>query len=779
MKNNNHHPDPFGEEDQPKGLLLWGPLSIALHVLLLIAIGTFAATRPDLPREELAREPKLVLNAERAEALSEMAEEMNRDELEMAVDVLEEIQEEMETLREEKLAEYREKEMEMMQSAPTEAVDALTQALDHQLKALENEKEVLQKETTPEIIKAQNKALSEQSEAAVAQEKAAQNLKLAGDDFKEAADKLQESRETQKEADDLQVAASEIAKKISNVERDDDRREGEVNRKKGERDYQQKELDKAKQWLEDETAKVEDKQETQKEKAAVLTDADSIVKATEEAKNQVAAGDKQALKAADQNLKNAKQAAKRAKDDVNKAKKSLGSQQYQQNRAEKKIDEVEKRLAGKQNELDDRQSTLDTAEAKKTDLKKDLESKQSEAIMAQAKAAESMKASKAAAEKAVADGGKAPEDAPTLDTAPALAKMDKKNAKMADLYDRAVAVENAINETYRDARAAELAKIAEIPFDDAKAQTQPLTTDRPDLAQALTGEDVRTGEDLAKQRKAIEEAVKEGLAMMNRADTLLAATRSLSSSAKNMAGSSIDAGMSTSVMKLQDKNALPDNVQDLSSQMSAYYQKGGANSSNPAPAHGSGWTADNRQPPPLPKNFKPMPARVVSADGIATTWFSVQTWYMIGPFDNPARKNADTAFPPESVVDLDATYRGKDGRALQWEFIQSGGTDGKMLMNPPRTRGERESIYYAYTELKFEEDFETWIALGFDDKGTVWINGFPVWESGVGNFNWAPNQKFRRVTFKKGINRVLYRIENGGGWCAFSMYVNLTNESKL
>jgi hypothetical protein len=86
---------------------------------------------------------------------------------------------------------------------------------------------------------------------------------------------------------------------------------------------------------------------------------------------------------------------------------------------------------------------------------------------------------------------------------------------------------------------------------------------------------------------------------------------------------------------------------------------------------------------------------------------------------------------------------------------------------------EEYGIYYAYTELWFDEPRDLWIAIGSDDKSTVWLNEQLVWVSSDQLKGWQLGEGLRRVHFKKGLNRVLYRVENGWHGMAFSLVVCL------
>jgi hypothetical protein len=159
--------------------------------------------------------------------------------------------------------------------------------------------------------------------------------------------------------------------------------------------------------------------------------------------------------------------------------------------------------------------------------------------------------------------------------------------------------------------------------------------------------------------------------------------------------------------------------------------------------------------------------KIMKGQNAKEPWMFVDTWYIIGPFPNPSRQNIDKQFPPESVVDLDATYRGKGDRMIKWQFVQT----GEPMIRPPQP--EEYQIYYAYTELWFEEASDRWIAVGSDDYSKLWVEGMLVWKSGDQLKGWNVKEGYRKVHFKKGLNRILYRVENGWRSTNFSLCVNL------
>ena len=183
---------------------------------------------------------------------------------------------------------------------------------------------------------------------------------------------------------------------------------------------------------------------------------------------------------------------------------------------------------------------------------------------------------------------------------------------------------------------------------------------------------------------------------------------------------------------------------------------------NPPALHGTG---DDL----LPGNV--LRTRTDAGDGVPAQWMYLNSWYVIGPFPNPDRINLRRKFAPESVVDLDATYIGKDGRTIRWEFEQArsltrpGGKAGRAVIIP--RSAEEYGIWYAYTELFVDEACDLWIAVGSDDRSDLWVNGMKVWASGNELKVWNIAEGFRKVHFRKGRNQLLARIENGWyalGW---------------
>jgi hypothetical protein len=172
--------------------------------------------------------------------------------------------------------------------------------------------------------------------------------------------------------------------------------------------------------------------------------------------------------------------------------------------------------------------------------------------------------------------------------------------------------------------------------------------------------------------------------------------------------------------------------------------------------------------------------RTFGAGGTYATRVYLDSWYVIGPFAAHGRQTMETPWPPEEDVDLDAAYHGADGRVLTWRYASRGFYP---FVPPDRTD---DAVYYAYTELRVDEDQDVWLDLGSDDESMLWLDGRLVWVSQRGDKPWyhAPYyfrdeqvaslalvEGHRRVRLLRGRHRLLLKLYNDSGLTFFSVVV--------
>ena len=141
---------------------------------------------------------------------------------------------------------------------------------------------------------------------------------------------------------------------------------------------------------------------------------------------------------------------------------------------------------------------------------------------------------------------------------------------------------------------------------------------------------------------------------------------------------------------------------------------------------------------------------------------SLGPWWVIFPFDNVDEKGFDTVYPPETEIDFDKEYIGKDGRKIGWYKTNRRGEN--VFSNVP----EDDVTGYALTYLESDRDQNYLLSLGSDDTIKIWVNDKLVFSKYV-------HRPLRRaddviqLPVSKGRNKILVKITNGyGPWGFFA-----------
>ena len=171
--------------------------------------------------------------------------------------------------------------------------------------------------------------------------------------------------------------------------------------------------------------------------------------------------------------------------------------------------------------------------------------------------------------------------------------------------------------------------------------------------------------------------------------------------------------------------------------------------------------------------------RIIGPGGPYADRVYVNRWYLIGPFE---RKHGDAWLspdPPEQAVVLDAAYRGKDGRLLKWEYVDS----ANYPLVPPQPA--EEAVYYGYTELMIDKEQDLTMWVGANDDAQLWLNDRLVWRGrhvAKGGFyrevqakdnthgrDYNFSEGKRVVHFRQGRNKLFFKLGNGLGPLFFSL----------
>lgn len=368
---------------------------------------------------------------------------------------------------------------------------------------------------------------------------------------------------------------------------------------------------------------------------------------------------------------------------------------------------------------------------------------------------------------------------------------------LAGVYQAAMQTESELAETYRRLRATDLAMARQIPLARALELTEVARPARPDLASQLRGA-AANGADLETQRQVVQDVRSEIGTMRSLADSMLAQARGLSQTGVSQQQNLAQLAAEDEGQRAKDLTGAMRSGTGTGASGAAGLASGtagarsGSTGGRPASGGGGAGSASgpdagrdpgSSAPPPISKNLAALPGRVVGANAVPGRWMFVDSWYVLGPFDNTGRANLEKQFPPETVVDLNAEYLGKLGMPVRWEFYQSseprivapfdnffppgaGGAGGSQAV---KFRELEYIIYYGYTELRAVEACDVWLGVGSDDFSKVWLNDQLVWASGKEQKDWRVDEGFRKVRLQKGVNRILYRVENGHSRTDFSL----------
>ncbi len=809
----------------------WLALALVAHALI---IGWMILWKPvALPMTGAPGEPRDIAGSASAERVQEVAAEIQAtqaEEIKSKVQELLNTQEMLAGLDQQKQEEFDALARQLATEAPQKTVDAVAMATAAQATAQQAEVEAVQamremmeakaeadKAATPEekasaetkfeaarwqAKEAQGKAKNAQSAATEAQTNAAQQLGFLDDSYAAAKSAQGEASAAQTEANQKQDTAAEATSEVA------------ISRKQAERASEAAAT--AQKQAEGAASRIQSLESALQKSESSLSQQQQTLAGYQKAIADAKAGGEAAAET------KAAQGAQRTQTAIESTQSKMEKARAELEKAKEKLTVATGKAASTKAEAEQTAAAAEAAPVK-------AQVAQTEALEAQTKAGEIQTRAQSAVTKAAAQStaGSATPPAGSLATAEmAQATVNLDGKSFGELYEMAVEAEKGIAEKYKGIRAAEAATIRQIPIQEAAKSIQLANPQRPGLDPALASQNIEGAQDLREHNEAMEKALAQMESMVSLARGMAyeaqnrsggqtakvsvadlktqalenrqltaAATESAAGAAadltemmKNMQGGpfSGEGGPPSVEMGNAESGSAGSGAPGAgTSGAAAADGKGGSGkpgqaSSGPGSGQGAGGrgvgagygfrTPGDYGLPSVGEPLDSIPGRKVhgQGQGSGSKWMFIDTWYVIGPFPNPQRRNIDTKFPPETVIDLDAAYLGKDDQPVRWEFYQA----SRAQMRPPHE--EPYAIYYAYTNLWFDEERDMWIAVGSDDYSKLWINNMLVWASGSVQKNWKPNEGYRKVHFKKGLNRVLYRIENGQNACIYSLMLNMS-----
>ena len=152
----------------------------------------------------------------------------------------------------------------------------------------------------------------------------------------------------------------------------------------------------------------------------------------------------------------------------------------------------------------------------------------------------------------------------------------------------------------------------------------------------------------------------------------------------------------------------------------------------------------------------------------------VADWDVVGPFDAPDMDALALAYPPERQTGLSEKYSGKNGLNVSWTTVQaeaSGYVRLDRLLQPAE-----KAVAYAMAYVRSPSDRTARMLVGSDDGVRIWVNGELIHSNPVYR-GAAPDQDNVPVTLRKGWNKVLVKVlQGGGGWGFYLRFADPMNE---
>jgi len=110
----------------------------------------------------------------------------------------------------------------------------------------------------------------------------------------------------------------------------------------------------------------------------------------------------------------------------------------------------------------------------------------------------------------------------------------------------------------------------------------------------------------------------------------------------------------------------------------------------------------------------------------------IPRWHIVGPFDNTRGAGFARVYPPEEVVDLTKTYKGKNGGDVKWTVrtaetvAKPNAPPGFVDLNKVYEDKPKETVAYAYVVIESPRDQKVQLRAGTKNAVKIFLNGKQV-----------------------------------------------------
>ncbi|MFG0254931.1 MAG: hypothetical protein ACF787_07515 [Rhodopirellula sp. JB053] len=656
---------------------------MAFFLLVLMLLKPNAAT------ESVAKAAPSVTSSDRLEELSEKVREIHQRHLMDVIESLEETLDSMDQLEQERIEQLREAYPEAVDSASDDIETAHAKAIAAQQRAmsdLEGAMNAAESGDRDSAIEARTRAIEEQASAEDAISQMAAAMSIAGRSMGtldevaqlqiDASQALAESQAKEREAASVQAEIDRHANRRKHHEQTMQRIEMDMAKIKDHRETRSRELESASKAVEDaeqkhqeEVAAVAEAERASKDADRARSDAQRDVAeaqhAVREARNKK---DQATISEANERLGEARKRDKESSREQQQARQNVQKQRQRVNQAQHAINQAKHKVATAEHHLKTLATQLARIEGQRQSAEKNLDAEDAEFAPqrrqieeARAAATELMATAKSAQQKALSR-------METIDLQAATKEgMPQGPSTPQEAFERARELEQLIAKKFKEFRSADLALVQSLEPSEARKLVSVPLPERPKFDVEALDRSARTQESMRRQLETLGTAELQAENMAEFAQALLARAKGLEQEGLQitLAERRESAAQERSQSAEDDGGA----VSDMTSLMAkrSNRQKGPDSDGEPAGTTDStpseSFTVVEEKAvsaPPPPRDFaSAIPARRFAAEGGAPSkgWTFVDSWYLIGPFDNTNRANIHKQFPPESMVDLDAEYR--------------------------------------------------------------------------------------------------------------------------
>jgi len=141
---------------------------------------------------------------------------------------------------------------------------------------------------------------------------------------------------------------------------------------------------------------------------------------------------------------------------------------------------------------------------------------------------------------------------------------------------------------------------------------------------------------------------------------------------------------------------------------------------------------------------------------LPTHYGFLQSWQIIGPFDNTGDKGWNIAYPPEAKIDLAAKYAGLKGE-ISWKGTTTEDDFGVVDLTKVLDK-HKGAIAYASTEFFSEKNQDVDLRLASTNANKIWLNGEELTANHVYHTGQEIDQYLAKGKMKKGKNAILLKI---------------------